>query len=503
MPAIPNSGQRLAISRADLKLLLLLLIVVGLPWAIATAFIVFGQSQPGLAQIDLSAGIFLFCSAVYVVLYRPRGAGWFGVPVLLTVEAILEFIMIPLSRFISGQETLKPSHVLSMWLVLAGFLAFWSVSLSLRRPVRSRFIPLTSRPTRRVEVVALVLAIIGISARFLLWRSGLYSFMGDADLRNSSLGFIQWANFLGGFLFYAMIISGIEVIAKNAKGVFILLLFWGTIAATLAFGLISGMKGEVIIPLVTLLALYGISKQRLPKAALAIIIVPIIIYPFSNAYRRNLAEGYRETANTPEGLELLLTKSFHDVIDFSSSSADIGDQGASETSSRLSLLNYVSDVISLPDPSLLDGGESVWLAPVYPFIPRFLWPDKPRISDKGIRLSLALGGRADTNNALTPIGDLYSMYGLPGVILGMAVMGFYLQLSVNFILRSTISERTLFIYISLLMGLVSFETGIVVQIASAIQNILLMTLTSFAIYGFADLWQRKRPAQASFSPAHV
>lgn len=62
----------------------------------------------------------------------------------------------------------------------------------------------------------------------------------------------------------------------------------------------------------------------------------------------------------------------------------------------------------------------------YALIPRFLWPDKPDMSG-GKWFTVYLGSAstiedADTSTAMTPVGELYWNFALPGVIFGSAIL---------------------------------------------------------------------------------
>jgi len=131
---------------------------------------------------------------------------------------------------------------------------------------------------------------------------------------------------------------------------------------------------------------------------------------------------------------------------------------------------------------MLEGDEKVWLAPVYPLVPRFLWKGKP-VLNKGQRLTSLLGGGNESSAALTPIGDLYSMYGTYGIVVGMLVWGVFLQLYMNWISRKSTSEKSFFVYISMLPILLNLESGVVGIVAGTVQVGIGVLLTAYVIYG--------------------
>lgn len=71
--------------------------------------------------------------------------------------------------------------------------------------------------------------------------------------------------------------------------------------------------------------------------------------------------------------------------------------------------------------------NNIWTYTWTAFIPRFLWPDKPIISDA--RAYSALYFDFGSNSfAMTPIGDLLRNFGPIGIPLGMALLGFVLRI---------------------------------------------------------------------------
>jgi hypothetical protein len=162
--------------------------------------------------------------------------------------------------------------------------------------------------------------------------------------------------------------------------------------------------------------------------------------------------------------------------------------GMDDTTSRLSTLTYLRDTLSLPDPSVIQGTEKIWLAPFYPFIPRVLWPDKP-IFNKGVRLSVALGRPPTTSSSVTTVGDLYTMYGTFGVAAGLFIYGVVLQLYMNWVARQSLSERQLFFYILMLFSLFTLGAYVVELITNAIQLGLFYLLISYLVYGWSTTSQ--------------
>lgn len=71
--------------------------------------------------------------------------------------------------------------------------------------------------------------------------------------------------------------------------------------------------------------------------------------------------------------------------------------------------------------------NNIWKDTITTFIPRFLWEDKPVASDAR-RYSDLYFDYGESSFAITPMGDLIRNYGIPGVFLGMLLLGFILRI---------------------------------------------------------------------------
>ena len=406
------------------------------------------------------------------------------VPVLITVASLVEFIFMPAWRFAAGNELADSAYVRAMFLTLIGFAAFWGGSLAFMKETRFRFDPRIQDRSSRVAFMSAILFGLGLGTKLVLWKAGLFSYAADAEVLASSFAFVQWLNYLGGLLDAALLVSAIEVFGKRSTGPFIKIVFWLSLVSSVGFGLISGTKGAVVAPFVLLVVIYSIANARIPRLVLLLPLLPVMIYPFSNAYRSNLNSGYHAQVNTIEGQGVVLEKSFADVFSAHTSKSETAEVGFSDTTSRLSYLSYLRDVVNLPDPSVLntDGDIKIWEAPFYPLVPRFLWKDKP-IDVKGLRLTVAKGKPATSWSSPTPIGDLYSMYGTNGVVVGMFIYGICMQLYMNRIALKMFSERELFVYVSMLLLLISFELDVAGFVAGVVQLWILTLAMSYIIYG--------------------
>jgi len=463
----------------------LAMLAVGVPWGIWSFATLLGGGGSQSVEFGAAAGWFVLLAFGYMGLHGLKGAAWWSVPVLMTLRSLLEFVCMPVWRFATGDDLLDSVYVHAMVLTVIGFAAFWVGSLVFMKETKLRFVPEVRGRSSRVAFVSVAMLGLGLGANLVMWKFGLLSYMADAGTRESSLGFLQWLGTCANLLNAALVVSAIEVFGERPTEPLMKIVFWLSVVFSIGFGALSGMKAELLKPLLCLVIVYGITKGRIPRTAILLPLLLVLIYPFVNAYRTNLNNGYRAQVNTVGGLGAVLEKSFEDVVDAPFSTNEQAGKSFDQSTARISALTSVHDIIGLPYPSLLNGDEKVWLAPIYPLVPRFLWKGKP-VLNKGQRLSQALGRPDTTSSAVTPIGDLYSLYGTSGVVVGMLIFGICLQLYMNRAGGGVISEKGLFVYISMLPALTNIENDAVAVVSGAVQMGLILLVTSYIIYGRSD-----------------
>jgi hypothetical protein len=484
-PDFPRAFEPGAGPRKNPEWISVALLVVCVPWGMWSIYALLAGGDSVLVAFYSAAGWFFILGCGYLGLHGVRGIAWCSVPALLTIRALLEFGIIPCWRFANGDDQIDGIYVHAMLLTLMGFGAFWIASLFLKRKGDLQFVPVASYTPSRVAVMSALMLLLGFVGNFTVWKLGISTFLwtiSDAGAQQSNLPFMSEVTFVANLLNVALVVSAIEVLGKHSKDPLIRFVFGASVVFSIVFGALSGMKSEILYPILYLLVVYTMTNRRLPRIAVIMPLLLIIIYPFVDAYRRNLDIGYAQVATTLSGQADVLTKTFEDVVESPFSGREQSGKSFALATDRLSLLSYMHDVIGLPAPSLLNGDEKVWMAPFYPLIPRFLWKNKP-ILDKGSRLSVALGKPPTTATAITQIGDLYSLYKTPGVIIGMALWGIMMQLYMNWAGKGRFSEKRLFIYISFLIALINVEQDVTAFTAGLVLLGIRVFAVSRIIYG--------------------
>ena len=458
----------------------LLLGLVGAYSLLTIHVLVSGQTTDAITYAVLALW-FVVLATIYLARCGYQGTSLCSIPAILTIIGLVEFIGVPTWRFINGDERMDDDYVRALSIVLVAYVAFWIGSWAFMRGGRLRFVPEAATTPARTVLAALCMLIVGGIASVIEWQLGIYAYMRDTQLE-SMVAYAQWldsgAQLLGG----ALLISGIEVLGRNKSTVIIRLIFCLSLALMLGFGAISGMKIDLLKPFLLVIVIYAFTRGRIPRMSwLLIPFLILVVYPFATSYRENLNKGYRAQANTLNGLEATVSKSFSDAFGGSLTDKKTVSTNVDSSTARLSLLSFVHDLISMGNTSLLQGDEKVYLAPLYPLIPRFLWKDKPEL-DKGRRLSVALGHPITSSSAITPIGDLYSLYGWLGVVIGMFLYGITAQLFMNK-LGTSLSEKGVFFLLAVLPVLTNMERDVTASIAASVHSCLIFLVMAYVVYG--------------------
>lgn len=469
-PAQPTRGWALWVLLVAFPLALVSFLLVGIDRG--EDFLLFG----------VMAILFLGLAAAFVATNGSLNAQWCTAPGFMTLLAALQFVAIPFLRFVNGDDQVDAYYLQAMTYLLLGFSVFWIACWLLKRPHRFEFVSEFGTGQFRITIAVTLLFALGMIGNLALWKLGIlgYEVAGaHADASSSAIGAL---NALARLLTLAMLVSGIEVFGKHSKQPVIRFIFVSSAFFGLAFGLISGMKIEVLMPIFTLALLIGITQRRLPALIWTLPVLFVLLQPFVNAYRANLNAGYAGQINTIDGLTNALTKSFEDLTAGNpTSQRGLSRSAFDRYGSRLSDLALFHNVLQLPSADLLNGDETIWMAPFYPFIPRSFWPGKP-VFNKGVRMSEAMGIGINTSTNVPGIADLYVLGGIAGILVGMFIWGAVIQIFMNSMVGG-LSEKGVFIYVTVLYSLTNIERDMVAMIGGTVEGACITLILAKIIYG--------------------
>lgn len=186
----------------------------------------------------------------------------------------------------------------------------------------------------------------------------------------------------------------------------------------------SGMKGEVALVSLAIL-LPAVRHLNLNRSLLLggfVVLVVLFVFPFSQAWRQANWAGYRgyENADISTVASRVLSSWEQDGLleTAAASTAQWLSRGSSAEAGGLVM--QLAERDGLIGPILIEGLTTI-------FIPRFLWPDKP-LYMPGAWFTWYLGDArspetATSSTAMMLPTELYWMFGILGVLIGMPLLG--------------------------------------------------------------------------------
>lgn len=510
-----NSSLHIPASQAESRPVtaahLFLLWFVSLAAALWGAFFVLGARGVQFEQYLLLLGFFGLASALFIFSrVRENSMGVFYFPVFLTLLLFFRFGLAPLACFLDPRN-LSPDFggqyeylLRALEYVIIGMLAFWAgCALAARehRPERWESAEQTAKPDRAgySTLTVALLAYAGVFAiRLYLLHAHLYAYVGTWKAYYANLSLLQVLGTvasLGG--------AGVLVFVTieryfHPSDMPCWLLFWVVLVSEVAWGLASGMKARAIQPLIIVAIISSLIQRRFRKRWVAVALLGLVaVYPFSNNYRRLVRQ--EGGLASPAAVASTGLQALSQTQASGSSASNWAQSGWRMSVKRLDMLTSVGLVLWLGHRArLLQGKERWWMVAYYPFVPRFVWPSKP-ILNKGLRFSAATGSVATSSMAITYPGDLYALYGLPGIVLGMFLLGVVCQALTNTITRR-LDKRRLFVYAAMFMAVSHLETDAFSYLTSLMKTFVLLSAAALVIYGLPRRATREPAAQKMRQP---
>ncbi len=199
--------------------------------------------------------------------------------------------------------------------------------------------------------------------------------------------------------------------------------------ATFGMPVLCGLAGLVIYSqvggkLTTILVLvfpglaFWYARRRLPwKSFLVILLIAVfVLFPLYNTLRTQSASLDTKTRLTRSADYITRL----DAQEYARRSVYAFLERIALTPSVAAILRYTGKWVDYR------YGQTILLAPIGLLIPRFIWPDKPYIAigrEVGTTFDLVNPLDRLTQIAVTSVGELYWNFHVPGVILGMFLLG--------------------------------------------------------------------------------
>ncbi len=297
---------------------------------------------------------------------------------------------------------------------------------------------------------------------------------------------------------YAACALALYIAAGDNRPWLRVLLWAGVLPLAALQSLAFGGKTPILLALYAVMAARHYAKRRLsvPVLAAGIVVAVLVVFPTVNAFRVPSERALAGSSTDPT-IEGFASRVVAIPSLFSGMRASEYAQFAAESVlGRANGIDSLAVIMKYGDAIDLGNPAAYWQIPLYAFVPRAVWHDKPVIltgtefarlfvtpSEEGLREYPSIG--------VFHIGDLYASFGGSGVIIGMCILGFLFRVVYQLFDPARSPDLGMkFVYIVLLWGIVNgFE--------SDIPTIYGNLLKSFLIWILIKLWLNGRAMPAA------
>jgi hypothetical protein len=338
-------------------------------------------------------------------------------------------------------------------------------------------------PPLLTVVFGAFLYLVSFAAKVYMVRAGMYSYIASFDVTHSRVAEVQVFIVIANFGLFALILFAIELHYHPADRIRAGL-FWTVLASQCFWGLISGMKSEVLYNFVSVGIVFSLAGRKLRLRWFAIAILGLVaLYPLINEYRFIVRGPARQATTSVSDAVAAMRQAGMRSAGREETAGDWVAAGWASAVGRFDMLENVAMLMAYQDRSFqLEGDERLWMIPFYPLVPRFIWPSKP-VQDFGGRLTRLIGGSRDTGTSPTVLGDLYVLHGgIPGLLAGMFLLGLAAQWLTNLV-KLRPSKRNLFIYAGTFFFLGNYQQDFFAFSTAAIRAFVILQILAAIIYG--------------------
>ena len=330
--------------------------------------------------------------------------------------------------------------------------------------------------------VIVFLVLLGIFARLYAIKIGIYGYSQTVEQVNQYSKISQ-------ALHYVEILTQICLTAvalgyfadvKNIKSL-VLLVF--IILVQIFFGILSGMKSNVVMPALIIFVSYLVVNNRINKtlliaSGLLIFIAYLIIQPF------------RDFRNTDRDYQSNPVYIFNTVVNAYNYNGYLitGNQNAESIFySFISRMNYITDAsraieyknqigLTESDP---DFAGRLYTAPFQALMPRAIWTSKPEENIGGWFNTKVWNRPLGNSVAMSPFGFLYFAGGYTFIIMFFLIFGAMQKILLNFL---KFGPGGAIVFISLLSSVVLLDSSVNSIFVSWIRNVpILIILQHFML----------------------
>ncbi len=375
-------------------------------------------------------------------------------------------------------------------LALVGAFAMWRGYHSGLGPATARtltrFEPLQKLLRREYAVrmpIVLLMVLISMLCRFGKMKLGIYGYSTTVAGLYSTASYSQYLSMGESLGKLALVALALHYFFRAPGYRRVGILFFIQLAVEILFGVLTGMKSQVVFPfLIVLLARY-LASNRPPRLLLgAAILAFVLSYQFVDAFRfaRHNDPNFRNTS---------VASIFETALGLQQTDVDTSAMKKVPVllriAGRLNATAVASRAVEFKDQGRVTGAdpqflENLLMAPAYAVIPRLLWPNKP-YGDLGAWFNeIVLGHSFQSAVGMSAVGYLYFAGGSLVVLAAFFCVGAWQRILYEAFLFA--GAGGLLIFVGMLMPLVRMPNFFYALIIYIIRMVPLLLIAQVALF---------------------
>jgi len=393
--------------------------------------------------------------------------------------------------------------------------------------------PVGHELSSEIITLALLMALIGVCALWLGMRSGTAKLLVprtrlSLELTNSKLNYVRAVLILGSLLSLSdtpaqlageggrqLVIIMVSVIPILAFAILFRnfirgestpvdkLLVFGFLFVRLVGGLSTGWLGVSASILVICGSIYLLEMRRIPRWALVFVVLFTLFFQvgkddFRREYWQESGQGIeQEQGNRIERVAFWAQNSFDKWNEaLSDSTGESFRRALNPSVSRISLLNQSANVIE-QTPSVVPYQYGLLYSYMaITWIPRFVWPDKPSMSEANQYYQVAYGltSEEDVNKVAISVGLLtegFINFGWAGVVGIMFLAGIFFDFYQRTFLSTTSGALMTAIGVILIPQFLSVESQLAQYLGGIVQQVVVTLIVMLPIISVRNSGRRR------------
>lgn len=335
-------------------------------------------------------------------------------------------------------------------------------------------------------VMGFVLAFYGLSvaSRLLKLGFGVYAYLQTEGSYQVWVRFLQVFSYAENLGLLATLALALHIFGNEhtKSEPFPRMLLYAMVFLEVFFVYVGGVKGPIVNLMVLLFAVTRYRQAKIPWGVAAILLVLfVLVFPVNREYRTLIRVNAFDRTSLTQAVQTI-----SDLFLQTWFGRPLGENLAvmweTLTGRQSSLIQNIAVIIRLT-PSYIPflGGRYYWLLPLNILVPRVIWPSKPVVHLGAMITHLYLGKDIQSSSAVTPFGDLYMNFGLPGILIGMLLLGSLYRVIYGW-LRRNLSEPNLALYLAILFYATNYEADIPGLVQGLVQRFALFYLAVRLMY---------------------